>query len=151
MTTARKALGGAATAVVVAAALAGCGGGSSSYYSLCVNPITQFRMPDVYCLLGNPLYHPGWSYYVPSSYRAPAVSQHVTSYNVHNYTAPKGKVQTATAPTSGGKIAKPAATSKPKVNMTKAPAGSTSKPKSNTGTGSKPKTSSGFKSSGGKK
>jgi hypothetical protein len=69
-----------------------CGGGNSNagygnyYDSICVNPITQFRVPDYECGLG---YHPGWLYYVPYGYHSVGYGVHVVHYNIHLYQRPR--------------------------------------------------------------
>lgn len=81
-----------ASLAMLVGVLTGCnagngGSGYGSYYdSICVDPITQFRVPDYECGVG---YHPGWLYYVPYGYHAVGYHQHVVHYNVHLYSRPK--------------------------------------------------------------
>lgn len=86
--------------------VAACGSNhSGAYYdTICVDPLTQIRMPDYYCLVGNPYYHPSWIYYVPHGYLAPAYNVHITNYNTHNYQRPSsGTIHTGGVPSAGGK------------------------------------------------
>jgi hypothetical protein len=111
-------------ALALGSLIAGCSGGSSrGYYdTICVDPFTQLRMPDVYCLVGNPLYHSAWVYYVPVGYRAPGYGVHVTNYTVNNYHRPSNAViHTGGVPTSGGKATrfKSGNVTVPKVNSPK--------------------------------
>lgn len=65
-------------------------GGYGNYYdSICVNPLTQIRMPDYYCMVGNPYYHSSWIYYVPYGYHSVGYGVHVTHYNIHMYSRPR--------------------------------------------------------------
>lgn len=125
----------ALTAVVIGATgLTACssGGSSSGYYdTLCVNPLTQIREPDYYCLVGNPYYNPLWIYYVPYGYLAPAYGVHLTHYSSSNYRKPtSGTIHTGGVPSTGGKAPKSSTGNTVVKSTTKPTTKSTSKPKS---------------------
>lgn len=129
-------------AVGIGAGLTACGGNSVPYYdTICVNPLTQIRMPDLNC-------SSSWLYYVPYGYVSPGYGVHITNYNTNYYNRPaKATIHTGGVPSSGGKATKFKSgnttvkpTSKPKNQPTKV---NLQKNTSKTNTGSKPKVNTG--------
>lgn len=88
--------------------MSACSTRHSAYYdTICVDPLSQIRMPDFYCLVGNPYYHSSWIYYVPLGYSAPGYNVHVTNYNTHNYQRPtNATIHTGGVSSTGGKATK---------------------------------------------
>lgn len=116
--------------LAVALGAIGCSSSSRGYYdTICVDPLTQNRMPDYYCVLTtgySSYYNSAWLYYVPYGYSAPAFGGHITNYTVNNYHAPTNAVvHTGGVPSSGGKAPKLTSgntTVKPSSNPTVKPA-----------------------------
>jgi hypothetical protein len=83
--------------------LVACHSGSSNqtayYDSICVDPVTQLRMPDSMCIA-----HPAWWYYVPLGYAVPAYHVRISHYTRDAYVRPKAAVvHVGGVPANGGK------------------------------------------------
>jgi hypothetical protein len=112
-----------------------CGAGNSSnsgygnyYDSICVNPITQFRVPDYECGAG---YNPGWLYYVPYGYHSVGYGVHVLHYNHSLYSRPRNATIHIGGVSGKGGVAKHYSSGS--VYTNKSGATTTRRPVSNTG------------------